>query len=63
MAARGYPTLALAYFKEPGLPPLMRDIPLEYFVTALTLLGRQDGVDSSKLVIAGASGGPRLPCW
>src|SRR5581483_4943151 len=31
LAAHGYPSLALAYFKEPGLPQTLDRIPLEYF--------------------------------
>src|SRR5262249_13143366 len=31
LAAHGHPVLALAYFSEPGLPPQLENIPLEYF--------------------------------
>jgi hypothetical protein len=34
LAARGYPSLALAYFKAPGLPQTLHNIPLEYFAKA-----------------------------
>ena len=57
LAAQGYPALALAYFKEPGLPSTLRDIPLEYFVKALNLLARQPGVDPDHLVVWGTSRG------
>jgi dienelactone hydrolase len=57
LAARGYPTLALAYFDEPGLPKDLARIPLEYFARALRWLGKQPGVDSTKLVVAGISRG------
>jgi pimeloyl-ACP methyl ester carboxylesterase len=57
LAANGYPTLALAYFKEPGLPPTLRDIPLEYFVKALNLLAAQPHVDKQHLVVFGDSRG------
>jgi hypothetical protein len=38
LAAHGYPSLALAYFKVPGLPQTLHNIPLEYFTRALKLL-------------------------
>jgi dienelactone hydrolase len=56
-ASHGYPTLALAYFGEPGLPTDLHDIPLEYFAKALRWLARQPGVDPSKLVVNGVSRG------
>lgn len=56
-ASHGYPTLALAYFAEPGLPADLHDIPLEYFAKALRWLARQPGVDSAKLVVNGISRG------
>lgn len=56
-ASRGYPTLSLAYFNEPGLPKTLKDIPLEYFERALRWLGAQPGVDPDRLVVAGASRG------
>ena len=34
----GYPALALGYFKEPGLPPCLCAIPLEYFARAVRWL-------------------------
>lgn len=57
LAAHGYPTLDLAYFKEPGLPQVLEDIPLEYFAKALRWLGSQPGVDSRRLWVDGASRG------
>jgi dienelactone hydrolase len=57
LAAHGYPTLALAYFKEPGLPSTLRDIPLEYFVKALNVLAAAPGVDRNHLVVYGISRG------
>jgi dienelactone hydrolase len=38
LAAHGYPTLALAYWKAPGLPQNLSRIPLEYFRKALAVL-------------------------
>jgi dienelactone hydrolase len=61
-AARGYPTLDLAYFGSPGLvlpglPPFSVPprIPLEYFAKALQWLGSQPGVDRAHLWIVGWS--------
>jgi dienelactone hydrolase len=57
LAADGYPTLALAYFGEPGLPATLDKVPLEYFARALTWLAAQPGVDPAKLVVSGDSRG------
>lgn len=57
LASHGYPTLALGYFDAPGLPSDLANIPLEYFQHALQWLGRQPGVDPSKLVMMGVSRG------
>lgn len=57
LAAHGYPTLALAYFKEPGLPSALERIPLEYFARALRMLRRQPDVDPAHLVVMGSSRG------
>jgi dienelactone hydrolase len=57
LAAHGYPSLALAYFKAPGLPATLERIPLEYFTKALAVLRAQPGVDRRRLVVMGASRG------
>jgi dienelactone hydrolase len=57
LASHGYPTLALAYFREPGLPKTLKDIPLEYFANALRWLAAQPGVDPTRVVVAGVSRG------
>ena len=57
LAGDGHPVLALAYFKAPGLPDSLADIPLEYFATALRWLSRQPGVDPDHLVVDGDSRG------
>jgi dienelactone hydrolase len=56
-ASHGYPSLALAYFAEPGLPLNLRRVPLEYFARALSWLRRQPGVDPAKLAVEGISRG------
>lgn len=55
LASHGYPALALAYFRAPGLPPRAERIPLEYFARALRILGAQPGVDPARLVTMGIS--------
>jgi dienelactone hydrolase len=57
LAAHGYPALALAYFREPGLPQTLQRIPLEYFARALTWLASQPGVDPDHVVVEGTSRG------
>ncbi len=57
LASHGYPSLALAYFKEPGLPQTLKDIPLEYFAKALRWLASRPGVDPKRVVILGGSRG------
>src|SRR5215211_8355096 len=57
LAAHGYPTLALAYWKAPGLPQELERIPLEYFKKALTVLRAQPGVDPAHVLVRGVSWG------
>jgi dienelactone hydrolase len=57
LASHGFPALALAYFKEPGLPRAMKDIPLEYFGRALERLRAQPDVDPRRVVVMGVSRG------
>jgi dienelactone hydrolase len=57
LAAHGYPSLALAYFKAPGLPQSLHNIPLEYFTSALKLLRAQPEVDPDHVLVAGESRG------
>jgi dienelactone hydrolase len=57
LAAHGYPSLALAYFKAPGLPQTLNNIPLEYFNSALGVLRAQPGVDPHHVLVAGESRG------
>jgi dienelactone hydrolase len=57
LAAHGYPTLALAYFGEPGLPSKLANIPLEYFARAARVLRRRPQVDPHRIVVLGDSRG------
>lgn len=57
LAARGYPVLALAYFRAPGLPRALVRIPLEYFLSALDFLCRRRQVDPERLAVVGGSRG------
>lgn len=57
LAARGHPTLAIAYFGVPGLPATLSLVPLEYFGTALAILRAQPGVDPRKAYVFGGSRG------
>jgi dienelactone hydrolase len=57
LASHGYPSLSLAYFKEPGLPPTLKNIPFEYFEKALRWLASQPGVDPKRVVVLGVSRG------
>ncbi|HVC87990.1 MAG TPA: acyl-CoA thioesterase/BAAT N-terminal domain-containing protein [Gaiellaceae bacterium] len=42
LAANGIPTLFVGYFAAPGLPKVLRNIPLEYFRDALLWLRNED---------------------
>ncbi|MEV4510248.1 acyl-CoA thioesterase/bile acid-CoA:amino acid N-acyltransferase family protein [Dactylosporangium sp. NPDC049525] len=57
LASHGHPALALAYFGATGLPETLRDVPLEYFVTAARLLRTQPGADPGGVVVNGYSRG------
>jgi dienelactone hydrolase len=57
LASHGYSSLSLAYFNEPGLPPTLKNIPLEYFEKALRWLGAEPGVDPKRVVVLGVSRG------
>ena len=60
LASRGYVVLALAYFNAEGLPPLLQNIPLEYFATAVEWLKSQATVDATRIGVMGTSRGGEL---
>lgn len=74
VAARGYPTLALAYFQgESGvpqpypdtlkLPPNLEKIPMETFRNALHWLSRQSSVKKDRIFVSGTSRGSEAALW
>jgi len=54
---RGYCVLSLAYFKAPGLPRSLEEIPLEYFEKAFAWLGAQPQVSPEGYALVGGSKG------
>src|SRR4029453_13407357 len=60
LASHGYVVLALAYFNAGGLPPLLQNIPLEYFATAVEWLKSQPSVDPARIGVLGTSRGGEL---
>lgn len=56
LASHGHPALSLAYFAEPGLPPTLENIPLEYFVKAIAVL-RQAAGGLGRVAVLGISRG------
>lgn len=57
LAWRGHPTLSLAYFRAPGLPPQLKRIPLEYFARALRWLRARPGAGRRRAAVVGVSRG------
>jgi dienelactone hydrolase len=60
LASRGYVVLGLAFFNADGLPPLLQNVPLEYFATAVDWLKAQPGVDPARIGVLGTSRGGEL---
>lgn len=59
-AAHGYVAASVAYFKEPGLPQDLVDIPVETIGRALAAIAARPGVDASHIGIFGGSKGGEL---
>lgn len=53
----GYAVLALAYFREEGLPQTLENIPIEYFDAAVDWLKAQPGIDPGAIGVIGGSRG------
>ncbi len=60
LASKGYAALALAYFRAPGLPEVLQEIPLEYFGRAIDWVSSQPVVNKEKLALFGTSKGAEL---
>jgi dienelactone hydrolase len=57
LAAHGFTVLALAYFGMPGLPPVLRCIPVEYFGRAADYLLAHPKVAPGGITVTGVSKG------
>jgi dienelactone hydrolase len=57
LAAHGFTVLALAYFGMPGLPPVLRRIPVEYFGRALGYLQAHPKAAPGGITVTGVSKG------
>jgi BAAT / Acyl-CoA thioester hydrolase C terminal/Acyl-CoA thioester hydrolase/BAAT N-terminal region len=57
LASHGYVALGLAYFRAPGLPDSLVNIPLEYFEKAANWLVAQPGIAGKRVAIMGWSKG------
>jgi dienelactone hydrolase len=60
LASHGFTAVAVAYFKYPGLPHQLVEIPLEYFEGALAKIRQHERVDANKLAVMGGSRGGEL---
>jgi len=60
LARHGYAALALAYFHYEGLPPMLEDIPLEYFGQALAWMMKRSEVIPNEIAVMGGSRGGEL---
>ena len=56
-ASNGFATLALAYFRYPGLPGYLEEIPLEYFKGAIEWMQNHKAIQKTKLGLVGHSKG------
>ena len=60
LATNGWAVLAVAYFKEPGLPPSLQMIPLEYFDAPLAWMGHNANIRPGGVLVMGGSKGAEL---
>jgi dienelactone hydrolase len=60
LASHGYVALALAYFHYEGLPPVLENIPLEYFGQAIGWLMQRPEVVPDRVGVMGTSRGGEL---
>jgi hypothetical protein len=57
LASHGFSALSLSYFGEPGLPPTLEGVPMEYFERALRWMRHQSSVDPRSVAIYAESRG------
>ncbi|WP_026688830.1 acyl-CoA thioester hydrolase/BAAT C-terminal domain-containing protein [Alteribacter aurantiacus] len=60
LSSHGYAVLALAYFGEPGLSPILQNIPLETVDRAVEWLSEKSFVNHSEIATMGTSKGGEL---
>jgi hypothetical protein len=60
LASHGYAALALAYFRAPGLPDELFDVPVETVERAVAWVRRQPGLDPARIAVRGSSRGGEL---
>jgi dienelactone hydrolase len=60
LASHGYAAFALAYFRYQDLPPLLEDIPLEYFGRALEWMSHRPEIAGPRFAVTGTSRGGEL---
>ncbi len=60
LALEGYAVLSVAYFRAPGRPDKLEEIPLEYFERAMQRISRHPAVDSTRIIVLGVSRGAEL---
>lgn len=63
LADLGYPALAISYFKSPGQPTELAEVPVETFLSGLTWLRGQTGVDTERVFTFGVSRGGEIALW
>jgi dienelactone hydrolase len=59
-ASHGFAAVSLAYFGVEGLPPELRQIPLEYFESALQWIAEHPLLQADRLAVSGTSRGGEL---
>lgn len=60
LASHGFPSLALAYFAQEGLPEELLEIPLEHVENGIGWMQAQEAVDGDRLAVIGKSKGGEL---
>ncbi|MCB7137990.1 acyl-CoA thioesterase/bile acid-CoA:amino acid N-acyltransferase family protein [Cellulosimicrobium marinum] len=63
LAGLGYPALGISYFRGPGQPADLEEVPVEPFLDALAWLHAQPEVDPEAVVTFGASRGGEMALW